>query len=282
MNELAGSGGARTECPHCGVETAAAVECPACGIIFAKYHGREPEPDSEPVDLGIIQRQPAGARITRLIILLALLAISVAMLAYSELRSEPEIPIAPMQARSSTGPTAEPSRPAPGPPESPARSAPAPVQPEATQPPIAQPTPSPARPEPRPRPTTYSYDWYEDARGFAEGLAEAEEDGRAIAVYFHTDWCGYCRELERELLSRAKVESYLRYMTKVKINPERGDAERYIADQYGVTGYPSLFIHPGAGRPPTKVSGMKRRHGDWVMKTTDEFVATIRRVVGDV
>ena len=124
------------------------------------------------------------------------------------------------------------------------------------------------------------HDWYEGADGFALALQEAQADGRAIAVYFYTDWCGYCRQLESELLERAKVESYMRDMTKIRVNPERGTNERFIAERYGVIDYPSFFVHPSVTSGPTKVDGMKRRDGEWVLKTPEEFVESIRQVAG--
>lgn len=134
--------------------------------------------------------------------------------------------------------------------------------------------------EPEAGPTTGTYDWYEGADAFAEALEEAKDEGRAIAVYFYTDWCGYCRQLERELLERATVEGYLKSLTKVRINPEDSKNDQYIAQRYGVNGFPAFFIHADAESGPTKIARMKREGGSYRLKTPDEFVESIRRVVG--
>ncbi len=272
----------RVECPRCGTEVAAGDECSACGIVFQKFrerrlHGRHIDGDPAPPP-------PPEARSGMTTLLLVLLAIAVAILAYGELRPDPAPEViampdpAPQPARTrpaEVAPRAE-APPPPPPPPPPARPAPAPRQPRA-EPPPAQAAASPAPRQLETRTLTPSYDWYEGADGFAEALQEARADGRPIAVYFYTEWCGYCRQLEGELLTRAKVESYMKYMTKVRLNPESGANERFIAERYGVTGYPSFFVHPSAAGGPTKVGGMKRRAGEWQLKTPDEFVASLRR-----
>ncbi len=123
--------------------------------------------------------------------------------------------------------------------------------------------------------------WYDGAAGFALGLEEALEEGRPLAVYFYTDWCGYCRQLERELLYRPEVEESMRYLTKVRINPEEGNEESAIARHYGVYGYPSFFVHPGPGQEATRLSGRVKRDGKWQMQTPAEFLETLRGLEPD-
>jgi len=125
-------------------------------------------------------------------------------------------------------------------------------------------------------PATYSYSWYEGAEGFLNGVEEAQREGKALVVYFYTDWCPYCKELDRELLSRAGVEDYLKYLVKIRVNPERGPGERALKRQYGVSGYPSLFIQKSIKAWPNKIGRMA---GDR-MKTPEEFVASLERAVG--
>lgn len=121
--------------------------------------------------------------------------------------------------------------------------------------------------------------WHEGAEGFVEALDQAMAENTPLAVYFYTDWCGYCRQLERELLFREEVESYLGTLTKVRINPERGSQENAIAQRYGVFGFPAFFLHPGPGHEARKVSGRVKRDDKWQMQTTDEFIATLSGIV---
>jgi len=122
--------------------------------------------------------------------------------------------------------------------------------------------------------------WHEGAEGFVAALDEATEDQKPLAVYFYTDWCGYCRQLERELLFKEELVDYLGgNLTTVRINPERGQQEGAIAQRYGVIGYPSLFLHAGPGHEAVKISGRTKRDGKWTMQTTDEFIETVNGIV---
>ena len=120
------------------------------------------------------------------------------------------------------------------------------------------------------------YSWFEGAAGFQRGVEEAQREGKALVVYFYTDWCPYCRELEGELLGRAGVEDFLKHLVKIRINPEAGPYERAIADRYGVRGYPSFFVQPGITDRPQKI---RRTTGDR-LKSPEEFVATLRQAAG--
>jgi tetratricopeptide (TPR) repeat protein len=75
-----------------------------------------------------------------------------------------------------------------------------------------------------------------------------------MLVYFFTDWCGYCRTFERDILSTDEVERALQgTLIRVKLNPEAGSDERSVADRFGVKGYPSLFMVT-FGEKPTVAS----------------------------
>lgn len=123
---------------------------------------------------------------------------------------------------------------------------------------------------------TPSLTWYEGASGFQQGIEEAEREGKTLAVYFYTDWCGYCRQLESELLNRVKVEEFLKYLVKIRVNPESGSRERSLANAYGVRGYPSFFIQSTPGSTPQKI----RRTDRGGLKSPEEFVSTLERAAG--
>jgi thiol:disulfide interchange protein len=120
-------------------------------------------------------------------------------------------------------------------------------------------------------------DWYEGSQGYQKALEESRKAGKPIAVYFYTDWCGYCRQLERELLNTPKVQDHLRSVVRVRIYPEKGAGEQRLAQRYGVSGYPTFFIQPGADKNPRRINrsvdnGFERR-----LMTPAEFVETLRQ-----
>lgn len=122
--------------------------------------------------------------------------------------------------------------------------------------------------------------WHEGAAGFREAMKEAQADGLPVAVYFYTDWCPYCRQLNNELLTKQSVVEHFKGVVKVRINPEKGTAERQLASQYKVTGYPSFFMHPTAKGAPVRIQGQVREGNGWRLRTPAEFIATARQAVG--
>ena len=95
--------------------------------------------------------------------------------------------------------------------------------------------------------------WRDGAAGYRQAAAEAAQQGLPMLIYFRTDWCPYCREFERELLSSAEVEGYLIKLARARINPEAGKDEENLAAIYGVSGYPGTF-------PPTRRGGSPAAH----------------------
>jgi len=91
--------------------------------------------------------------------------------------------------------------------------------------------------------------WLNDASGYNRAIELQRELKVPLIVYFYTDWCPYCHELDASYFPNPAVQDYLRGVVKVRINPENGPAEREIADRFSVTGYPRFYVI----RTPTAV-----------------------------
>ncbi|HSK79946.1 MAG TPA: thioredoxin fold domain-containing protein [Thermoanaerobaculia bacterium] len=239
-------------CPRCGLEQSQAAECINCGVVFAKV-GREPS--ARPVGAATVASKPRSSLIGGL--LLAALAIAAALLFLPRSPSPPPL--------AATAPP-EVDEPAPARGDAPPSEAPAAVEAAVVDEPAPEPLPKERRP------ARFPTVWYEGATGYRKALQEAREDGTPVAVYFYTDWCGYCRQLDEGLLSTPRVQEPFRYLVKVKINPEKGQAERALADEYRVSGYPSFFILDSADGEARKVGGQVREGEGWRLRTPEEFV----------
>jgi hypothetical protein len=99
---------------------------------------------------------------------------------------------------------------------------------------------------------------FKDSTGYQEALRQQQSSGKPIALYFYVDWCRYCAQLDRSVLSQTEVRQYLDANTLyVSVNPEHGKAESELFARFNGTGFPT-FLMLGKDRPvyqvPTAVS----------------------------
>jgi thioredoxin-related protein len=90
----------------------------------------------------------------------------------------------------------------------------------------------------------WSDGWYQGASGYDQAIEEYKQTGKPMMVYMSVVWCPYCRKFEKGVLSSPKVRDFMKDKIKVLINPESGSRENALAFQYGIRGFPSLFLHP--------------------------------------
>lgn len=102
-------------------------------------------------------------------------------------------------------------------------------------------------------------------REFAAGMDEAEGSDKLVLVDVYTDWCGWCKRMDRTTYRDSLVLDFLdrRYVT-VKINAEskeptqyRGEGYTYreLAGGFGVRSYPTTLFLEADGSPITTVPG---------------------------
>jgi thiol:disulfide interchange protein len=78
---------------------------------------------------------------------------------------------------------------------------------------------------------------------FNKAFKQAKKQHKLLMLDFYTDWCGYCKRLDREVYTDEKVRALSQKFIPVKLNPERDQVAAAIAQQVGVRGFPSvLFI----------------------------------------
>ena len=87
------------------------------------------------------------------------------------------------------------------------------------------------------------------------GLQQARQRQKPVLVDVYTQWCGWCRRMDRDVYTRDEVRDYLsqKFVT-VKLDAEEPEAARYdgkaftsrtLAAYFRVTSYPTtLFLKP--------------------------------------
>lgn len=102
-------------------------------------------------------------------------------------------------------------------------------------------------------------------RDWDAGLREAKQSGRPVLVDVYTDWCGWCRRMDRDVYARPEVRAYLNSnFVVIRLDAEASDPARYegktftlrsLANRFGVTGYPTTVFLRSSGEKLVSVPG---------------------------
>ncbi len=100
---------------------------------------------------------------------------------------------------------------------------------------------------------------------FEEGIEQAKKSNKKIMLDIYTDWCGWCKKLDREVYANKDVAKYLgdSYVS-IKINAEstkkfkfkgKEYTEQQLAQAFGATGYPTIVFLKSDSDMITKLGG---------------------------
>ena len=102
-------------------------------------------------------------------------------------------------------------------------------------------------------------------RGWNDGLAAAAGGSKPVIVDVYTDWCGWCKRMDRDVYARADVSEYLnKHFVMVRLNAEGSDRVTYagrtmtaraLAGGFQVTGYPTTIFLRSDGTHMVNVPG---------------------------
>jgi thioredoxin-related protein len=103
-------------------------------------------------------------------------------------------------------------------------------------------------------------------RDWNSGIAEAKKTGRPVLVDVYTDWCGWCKRMDRDVYSSKEVRDYLgQAFVTIKLDAEASDPTPYQGQKltaralagrsFRVTGYPTTVFLASDGKHLVNVPG---------------------------
>jgi thioredoxin-related protein len=88
------------------------------------------------------------------------------------------------------------------------------------------------------------------------GLERAKKDKKLVMVDMYTDWCGWCKKLDRDTYSDKDVgDEVTKDFVAVKLNPEKSPKGATLAKQFGTTGYPHIVFVDATGAKVSEIVG---------------------------
>ena len=91
-------------------------------------------------------------------------------------------------------------------------------------------------------------------RSYQEAIDMSRRTGRRVLLFFHADWCTWCKKMESETLSDSRVRQALTQYIVYKVDTTR---ERAIGRKYLVAGIPAYCITDASERASQRGNGFK-------------------------
>lgn len=92
------------------------------------------------------------------------------------------------------------------------------------------------------------------AKSFDEGMKEAGDSNKPAMVDVYTDWCGWCKRLDKDVYTNADVAALAKDFVCIKLNPEKDKAN---GSKFKVEGFPTIIFTDAKGNEIHRVVGYK-------------------------
>lgn len=86
-----------------------------------------------------------------------------------------------------------------------------------------------------------------------DALGRARAENRLVMVDVYTDWCGWCKKLDRDTYGDERVAAALENLISIRVNAEKGGEA--VAEKYRVQGFPTVLFLSGSGEVVEKIEG---------------------------
>ena len=108
-------------------------------------------------------------------------------------------------------------------------------------------------------------------KNYDDGLAQAKKDKKFVLVDIYTDWCGWCKKLDKDVYSQKEVgERLAKDFVAIKLNPEKSAKNKKIVQTFEVSGFPTILFLNSDGKQVGKIGGYV---------PADEFIRQLDAVV---
>ena len=105
------------------------------------------------------------------------------------------------------------------------------------------------------------------AKSFDEAFKLAKEQNLPIMIDVYTDWCGWCKKLDKDVYSADNVVTLSKRFICLKLNPEN---DKEHGDLFKVEGYPTIIFLDANKKELNRITGYL---------PPDDFAAEMKKVL---
>jgi len=95
----------------------------------------------------------------------------------------------------------------------------------------------------------YAISWYHN---YDKAVRKAKVQDKPIMIDFYTDWCGWCKKLDKDTFANKKVSSLSEYFICIKVN---ADKDKKTKNKYKVNSYPTILFLDSKENPVWHIPG---------------------------
>ena len=106
---------------------------------------------------------------------------------------------------------------------------------------------------------------------YVKVLEQSKKDKKLVMVDVFTEWCGWCKKLDKDVYSNKEVaEALAKNFVAIKLNPEESTKNKKVAAKFQVNGFPTIIFLDSNGKELSKIGGYV---------PADEFLKRLNEVV---
>ena len=88
---------------------------------------------------------------------------------------------------------------------------------------------------------------------FDDALGKARSAKTLLMVDVYTDWCGWCKKLDRDVFADERVGSATKHMVAIRLDAENGGEK--IAEKFRIEAFPTVLFLDADGEIVRRVNG---------------------------